>query len=67
MGLYANTIAMHEWADRWLIGKGNKPLILRHKICNEIFQSELVCNVCEQALKASDVSYDRHLRRRKAG
>lgn len=67
MGLYANTIAMHEWADRWLIGKGNKPLILRHKICNEIFQSELVCDVCEQALKASDVSYDRHLRRRKAG
>jgi len=65
--LYANTIAMHEWADRWLIDKGKKPLLLRHRPCDKPFQSELVCSECEQALKPADVSYDGELRRRKAG
>ncbi len=65
--LYANTIAMHEWADRWLIDKGKKPLLLRHKSCDKPFRSELVCSECEQPLKPADVSYERQLRRRKAG
>lgn len=55
--LYANTIAMHEWADRWLIEKGRQPLLLRHTPCNKPFESELVCSECEEPLKPSDVSY----------
>ena len=65
--LYANTIAMHEWADRWLIDKSKKPLLLRHKSCDKTFQSELVCAECEQVLEPADVSYERDLRVRKAG
>ena len=67
MDLYANTIAMHEWANRWLIVKGKEPLLLRHTLCNKLFQSELVCSACEKPLKPSDVSYGRELRQRKAG
>jgi DNA-binding HxlR family transcriptional regulator len=66
-GLYANTIAMHEWADRWLIDKDKQPLLLRHKICDKPFESELTCSHCELPLTVGDVSYERELRRRKAG
>ncbi len=65
--LYPNTIAMHEWADRWLIDKGREPLLLRHKSCNKRLHSELVCSGCEEPLKPGEVTYDRELRRRKAG
>ena len=65
--LYANTIAMHEWADRWLVDKQKKPLVLRHISCGNSLQSELVCGECEGPLKPKNVTYDRELRRRKAG
>ena len=65
--LYPNTIAMHEWADRWLIDEGKEPLRLRHKSCNKPFKSEIVCSACKQPIEPGDVSYDRELRRRKAG
>ena len=65
--LYANTIAIHEWADRWLIEKGKEPLLLRHSPCNNALRSELVCSECDQALAPTDVSYERELRQRKAG
>lgn len=65
--LYANTIAMHEWANRWLIDDDREPVLLRHKPCDRRFKSEIVCSVCEEALIPSDVSYNRELRQRKAG
>jgi DNA-binding HxlR family transcriptional regulator len=65
--LYAITIAMHEWADRWLIDKDKKPLLLRHSPCDKPFKSELVCSACEEALRPADVSFNRERRRRKAG
>lgn len=65
--LYATIITMHEWADRWLIDKDKKPLLLRHSTCDKPFKSELVCSVCEEALKPADVSFNRELRHRKAG
>ena len=55
--LYDSTVAMHEWANRWLIGKGEQPLKLHHKLCGNQFESELVCSECNQTLVASDVAY----------
>jgi DNA-binding HxlR family transcriptional regulator len=63
--LYAYTIAMHEWANRWLIEKGKEPLLLHHTPCDRTFESELVCSECEGALTPPDVSYSRELRHRK--
>jgi DNA-binding HxlR family transcriptional regulator len=65
--LYANTIAMHEWANRWLIKKGREPLNLRHLPCNKLFRSELVCSSCHCPISPADVSYNTDLRQRKAG
>jgi DNA-binding HxlR family transcriptional regulator len=64
--LFANTIAMHEWANRWLIKKGKEPLELRHLPCSKPFSSELVCNFCETPIRPADVSYKLALRQRKA-
>lgn len=56
-GLYAQTIAMHEWADRWLIEPGKEPLIVTHTPCNRRFHGEVVCNACGDLLDPHDVDY----------
>jgi len=56
-GLYAQTIAIHEWADRWLIEPGREPLLLRHVPCNTRFRGEVVCSECDQILDPQDVSF----------
>jgi hypothetical protein len=58
---------MHEWANRWLLGKGPKPLNLRHRPCGKAFKSELVCSKCGGKLRPTEVSYDRVKDRRRAG
>ena len=63
--LFANTIAMHEWANRWLIEDGREPILLHHVPCSRDFRSELVCSECEGLLEPSDISFDRELPRRR--
>lgn len=62
--LYSHTVAIHEWANRWLIQEGEPPLNLEHIPCGEPFVSEVVCSECEEPLKAADVSYEKERRRR---
>lgn len=57
--LYPRTVATHEWADRWLIGDGEAPLKLRHKLCDQPLTTEIVCDQCECPIVASEVTYDR--------
>lgn len=56
--LYAHTIAIHEWADRWLISDDQGPIKLHHKSCDRPFVSEVICSECEQPLLASEVSFE---------
>lgn len=56
--LYAHTIALHDWANRWLITPGKEPLWLRHLPCDKPFHGEAVCSECEQPLYPQDVSYN---------
>lgn len=55
--LYPQTIAIHEWANRWLIEPGKEPLLLTHRPCNTPLQGEVVCSECEQVLDPHEVSY----------
>lgn len=55
--IYASTVALHEWANRWLIGQGEPPLKLKHKPCGKPLESELVCSECDQALIPTNVVY----------
>lgn len=60
--LYAHTVAIHEWADRWLTTKGEKPLILRHRPCGAEFHSEVVCSECGDHVNAQEVTFERGVR-----
>ena len=64
--LYSHTIAIHEWANRWLVREGESPLNLHHKLCDRPLISEVVCSECEKPLVASDVSFERESTRRTA-
>jgi len=64
--LYPQTVAIHEWADRWLIKKGAPPLILRHTPCDQLFVSEMVCSNCVQPLVAFDILFEKEVRHRQA-
>jgi len=59
--LYPQTLAIHEWADRWLIKKGTSPLILTHLPCNKLFVSEIVCSHCAQPLIAAEVLFQKEV------
>jgi DNA-binding HxlR family transcriptional regulator len=65
--LYAITLAMHEWADHWLIETGREPLQLHHNTCKKAFAGELVCSACECPIVPADVAYDMKLKQRRAG
>jgi DNA-binding HxlR family transcriptional regulator len=55
--LFGHTIAIHEWAERWLIRKDKGLLRLRHLPCDQPFAGEVVCSQCDQALYPHEVSY----------
>ena len=54
---YLPTLAIHEWANKWLISAGREPLVLRHKPCNSVFRSEVVCRACGKSPDPHEVMY----------
>ena len=55
--LYLPTIALHEWANRWLIEKSERPITVIHRPCGKELVTEVVCDQCGGLLKPTDVSY----------
>ena len=55
--IYPTTVAMHEWANRWLVEKGPHPLRLTHTPCKQPLVTELVCSTCEQRLVPNSVRF----------
>jgi len=55
--LYPHTIALHDWANRWLIEPGKEPLHLQHLPCDKRFHGEASCSECDVVLHPHDVSY----------
>ena len=55
---YKPTLAIHEWANKWLIEPGREPLLLRHKPCDSALRSDVVCRSCGEIPDPHDVSYE---------
>ena len=55
--LYIPTLALHEWGTRWLISNEESSLLLCHKVCDQMFESEIVCSECEGQVVPSDIAY----------
>jgi DNA-binding HxlR family transcriptional regulator len=56
--LYVHALQVHEWAERWLLKEGERPLLLTHRPCGSPLHSEVVCSECEKPLKPREVTYE---------
>ena len=54
---YFPTLAIHEWANKWLIETGREPLLLTHASCGAALHSEIVCDHCGAKPDPHEVSY----------
>lgn len=49
-------LAMQAWADRWVFGDENVPLLLRHDACGEIVKPVATCSGCGEPLEPADIT-----------
>jgi DNA-binding HxlR family transcriptional regulator len=57
LDLFPVIVALLQWGDRWLAGSHRPPLILRHQLCGRRLKSSVICDVCGEPLRSSDVDY----------
>jgi DNA-binding HxlR family transcriptional regulator len=55
---YAITVAIHEWADKWVRGRYKSPVKLIHGACGEPFWPALACLGCHAPISAATVGLD---------
>ena len=55
--LYAVTVALMRWADRWVVEE--PPLVLAHHSDGGSVEQILQCTRCAQRLEAADITYHR--------
>jgi DNA-binding HxlR family transcriptional regulator len=55
--LYALTVMLMRWGDRWLSEKG-PPLVLTHKTCGKPFEAQITCSGCGEAIDPHEVKYE---------
>lgn len=53
--LFPVLLSMMRWGNRWLDHEESHVLKLQHQGCGEIFEPELVCGHCKQALTPAKV------------
>jgi len=53
--LWKVMVAVRQWGDRWITGKGHEPTILVHDRCGKRVTAELQCSACGERLQGRDV------------
>lgn len=51
-------LAITAWGDRWTAGTAGPPVLLRHRVCNQLTHAELRCARCGGLLHAGDVEVE---------
>ena len=54
--LYGITLTLHQWADRWLVGREGSGLKLTHS-CGKPLVGMMACSVCGETLEPGRVAY----------
>src|SRR3546814_1471710 len=52
--MFAVTLQMLKWGDKWSYGEGDEPLILTHEPCGQRLHSDLRCRGCGQTVHYRD-------------
>lgn len=52
--IFAVTLQMLKWGDKWSYGEGDEPLILTHDPCGERLFADIHCRHCEQTVHYRD-------------
>lgn len=58
LDLYAITVALMSWGDKWLTGKAGAPLRLIHKPCGQITTPHIACSYCGLDIKAREMDFE---------
>ena len=48
-------LALTSWGERWARPKEGSPVLFRHQRCGQLFQPQVSCSACGEAVKAKDV------------
>jgi DNA-binding HxlR family transcriptional regulator len=56
LDLYPVLVALMEWGDRYEVGAGGPPVLLRHRDCGEPVQLQLTCRAGHVLESARDVT-----------
>lgn len=51
-------MAITAWGDRWTTGTDGKPVLLRHRICDQLTTAEVRCSCCGEPLAATDIVFE---------
>ena len=54
--MFAVTLQMLQWGDRWIFGEGREPSRLVHVPCGEHLRSVVKCRACHEPVVFADVS-----------
>jgi DNA-binding HxlR family transcriptional regulator len=46
---------LRQWGDKYLVGRGNEPVVTRHERCGSKAPAHLACDHCGEKLKPRDV------------
>lgn len=41
---------LRQWGDRWLVGKGNEPIVSVHTACGKTTTAHLACDACGEKI-----------------
>jgi DNA-binding HxlR family transcriptional regulator len=56
--LYPSFVALHEWATKWLPGPHGPGVVLRHKPCGKLIETQVVCNECLGEIRTDNLRLD---------
>jgi DNA-binding HxlR family transcriptional regulator len=47
---------LRQWGDKYIVGKGNEPVLARHEVCGSKSTAHLACDHCGEKLVPRDVT-----------
>jgi DNA-binding HxlR family transcriptional regulator len=46
---------LRQWGDKYLLGKGNEPVLARHETCGSTAPAHLSCSHCNEKINPRDI------------